>query len=139
MRTTAVIAALLRSAVILFVVAAVSRSQVSLLFAGTLDRAGTTPQVQSTTSTSDAEKLYKENCAVCHESGSITSSKDEILDNLNSGSMKSQGSLLSPAEKQAVADYIVASRASEPGATPPVQPSKADVQAKPKSSDDQKK
>jgi mono/diheme cytochrome c family protein len=123
MRINTFITVLLSSAVIIFLIASVNGSAVSFLFAGTADEGGQAAQAQPAGSKVSAEKLFKESCGPCHEVDSLKESKGEILDNLNSGSMRGQASLLSPAEKVTVAEYIVAARALAPNAAPAAQPS----------------
>lgn len=93
---------------------------------------GKAAQGQGKISKSDAEKLYNDNCAQCHENGSLAATKDAILASMNSGSMRRQSAALRDAEELAVAEYIVASHAAATA------PAKADSQSKPEKSSEPK-
>jgi polyvinyl alcohol dehydrogenase (cytochrome) len=66
----------------------------------------------------DGATLFQKNCATCHKTGGANRAplpealahlpKDGIVASLTSGSMKAQGAALSAAERNAIADYLVA-------------------------------
>jgi polyvinyl alcohol dehydrogenase (cytochrome) len=86
----------------------------------------------------DGEALFKKNCALCHKPDAANRTptfealkwvpNGAIVTALESGSMKAQGSTLSAAERQAIADYLAPRAAAsvepahtnfcEPGAAP---------------------
>ena len=64
----------------------------------------------------DGAAIFKRSCAVCHHAGSSTRApspavlqqmtRETILRALEEGKMKTQGSLLTQAEREAVAAYL---------------------------------
>src|SRR5579863_6298135 len=76
----------------------------------------------------DGETLFKKNCALCHKSDAANRTpkfealkwvpNGAIVTALESGSMTAQGSTLSAAEREAIADYLA------PRPAPSVEPAR---------------